>query len=293
MEGICIFFQLIVYDQGRDFDIINHRVDFDVREISILGRAMNNIFRKKNKQIVSDRRLPRHIAFIMDGNGRWAKKRGLPRNMGHREGSYTLKRIAKDCSEIGIQYVSVFALSTENWSRPKEEVAGLLNLLREFIRSADKEIAENNIRIRFAMSREGLPEDILSEIDRIMEKTKNIKGTQLIIALNYGGKDEIVHAVKRIAQDVSENRLKPGDIDQSLFSSYMYLPDVPEPDMIIRPSGEKRISNFYLWQAAYSEFWYSDVLWPDFDRKQLEKALEDYEKRDRRYGGISNENKNY
>lgn len=247
---------------------------------------MKNLFRKKIKKETVERRLPKHIAFIMDGNGRWARKRGLPRTIGHREGSYTLKRIVKDCSEIGIPYVSVFALSTENWSRPKDEVEGLLNLLREFIKSADKEIAENNIRIRFAMTREGLPEDILSEIDRIVEKTKNIKGTQLIIALNYGGKDEIVNAARRIARDVLEKKLKPEDINQERFSDYLYLPDVPEPDMIVRPSGEKRLSNFYLWQAAYSEFWYSDVLWPDFDRKQLEKALEDYEKRDRRYGGI-------
>lgn len=243
-------------------------------------------FFKKNQINYEKERLPEHIAFIMDGNGRWAKKRGLPRNVGHREGSYALRRVAIECSRIGIKYVSVFALSTENWSRPKNEIEGLFNLLREFLKSADKEIAENDIRIRFAMSKKSLPEDILKEIDRIVEKTKNISGTQLIIALNYGGKDEIVQAAQSIANDVKENRINPEDIDENLFSQYLYLPDVPDPDLIIRPSGEKRISNFYLWEAAYSEFWYSNVLWPDFDKKILEQAIKDYISRERRFGGI-------
>lgn len=248
---------------------------------------MKKFLQNKNNKIQFDKsKLPDHIAFIMDGNGRWAQKRGLPRSMGHREGSYALKRIAIECSKMGIKYVSVFALSTENWSRPKDEIDGLMNLLREFVKSADKEIAENDIRIRFAMSREGLPDDILSEIDKLVEKTKDIKGMQLIIALNYGGKDEIISAVKKIAKEVMENKLKPEDIHEKMFANYFYLPDVPSPDMIIRPSGEKRISNFYLWQAAYSEFWYSDVLWPDFDKRQLEQAIEDYISRDRRFGGI-------
>ena len=246
---------------------------------------MSSFFLRKNRTIKTEH-LPDHIAFIMDGNGRWARRRGLPRSVGHREGSYTLRRIAKECSKIGIKYLSVFALSTENWSRPKEEINGLLDLLREFVKSADKEIAENNIRIRFAMSKDRLPEDILQEIDRLVEKTKNIEGMQLIIALNYGGKDEILNAAKGIARDVATKKIREEDIDQDLFRNYLYLPDVPDPDLIIRPSGEKRISNFYLWQAAYSEFWYSDVLWPDFNKKHLYKALEDYKRRERRYGGI-------
>ncbi len=261
-----------------------------IERISTLGDIMKKLFfGKSNINLILNNqnlKLPVHIAIIMDGNGRWAKKRGLPRSVGHREGSFVLKRIVLECSRLGIKYVSVFALSTENWSRPKDEIEGLMNLLREFIKSADKEIAENDIRIRFAMSRNGIPEDILAEIDRLVEKTKDIKGTQLIIALNYGGKDEIINAVKKLVADARDDLLQPEDINDRMFSDYLYLPDVPDPDMIIRPSGEKRLSNFFLWQAAYSEFWYSNVLWPDFSEKHLAQAIEDYNKRDRRFGGI-------
>ena len=230
--------------------------------------------------------VPAHIAIIMDGNGRWAAKRGLPRSVGHREGANTLRRIVKASDAAGVKYLTVYAFSTENWTRPKDEVDTLMSLLLEFLKNADREIAGRNIRILVIGSEEGLSEEIKSEIDALEARTKNNSGLTLVIALNYGGRNEITDAVKRIFRDFEKGVLKPDDINEGLISSYLYTAGIPDPDLIIRPSGESRLSNFMLWQASYSEFWYSDILWPDFTANDLTQAISDYQRRNRRFGGI-------
>lgn len=230
--------------------------------------------------------LPRHIAIIMDGNGRWAKKRGMPRNFGHREGSKTLKKIVKYCNEIGIRYLTVYAFSTENWKRPKSEVEALMNLLLEYLKNADNELSGENIKIRVIGERKGLSEEIKQEIANVEKSTSKNSGLNLIIALNYGSRDEIISAVKELCKDVQKGKVAPEDIDEKFISQKLYAADVPDPDLIIRTSGEKRISNFLLWQCAYSEFWYTDVLWPAFKKEHVMQAIKDYQIRNRRYGGI-------
>lgn len=244
--------------------------------------------RKKLKSPDLDNKgpIPVHIAIIMDGNGRWAAKRGLPRNVGHREGANTLKRVVKSCDELGIRYLTVYAFSTENWTRPKEEVASLMSLLLEFLKNADNELAGKNIRIKVIGETEGLTSEIKKEIVRITNKTGSNTGLTLLIALNYGSRSEITGAVARIAREVKKGSLNPDDISEKLISSYLYTADIPDPDLVIRPSGEHRISNFLLWQSSYSEFWYSDILWPDFSKKYLQEAIDEYQKRNRRFGGL-------
>lgn len=230
--------------------------------------------------------LPVHIAIVMDGNGRWAKKRGLPRTVGHKEGANTLRKIVKACDRIGIRYLTVFAFSTENWRRPKSEVEALMSLLLEYLKNAEREIGGKNIRIRVIGSMQGLSEEIRQEIRRVTVNTAKNTGLNLIIALNYGGRDEIVQAVQKLAEDVRKGSLKPDGIDEQVLSSYLYTSDIPDPDLVIRPSGENRLSNFLLWQSAYSEFWYSSVLWPDFSESHLKQAISDYQQRNRRFGGV-------
>ena len=230
--------------------------------------------------------IPAHIAIIMDGNGRWASKRGLPRNAGHREGANTLKRIVRISDELGIKYLTVYAFSTENWSRPKDEVDALMNLLLEFLKSADSELAGKNIRIRVIGESEGLTNEIKKEIARITANTMNNTGLTLLIALNYGSRAEIANAAVKIAKEVKRGALKPEDVNEKLFARYLYTSDIPDPDLVIRPSGEHRISNFLLWQSSYSEFWYSDILWPDFSKKYLLEAISEFQKRNRRFGGL-------
>ena len=244
--------------------------------------------RNKRKGPVLDKKepLPAHIAIIMDGNGRWAAQRGLPRSVGHREGANTLKRVVRVCDEIGIKYLTVYAFSTENWSRPKEEVDALMSLLLEFLRNADSELAGKNIKIKVIGEFEGLTAEIKKEIVRVIESTKNNTGLTLVIALNYGSRSEITSAVARIARDVKSGGLKPEDISEKLISDYLYTAGIPDPDMVIRPSGENRLSNFLLWQSSYAELWYSDILWPDFSKKHLLEAIGEYQKRNRRYGGL-------
>lgn len=244
--------------------------------------------RSEKKRPVLDNKepVPVHIAIVMDGNGRWASQRGLPRNVGHREGANTLKRIVKDCNEIGIRYLTVFAFSTENWNRPKEEVEALMSLLLEFLRNADNELSGKNIRIKVIGEAKGLTGEIKQEIVRVMENTSNNTGLTLVIALNYGSKTEIANAAARIARDVKRGTIKPEDINEKLLSSYLYTVGIPDPDLVIRPSGEKRLSNFLLWQSSYSEFWYSDILWPDFSKKHLLEAIGEYQRRNRRFGGL-------
>ena len=244
--------------------------------------------RNKRKGPVLDKKepLPAHIAIIMDGNGRWAAQRGLPRSVGHREGANTLKRVVRVCDEIGIKYLTVYAFSTENWSRPKEEVDALMSLLLEFLRNADSELAGKNIKIKVIGEFEGLTAEIKKEIVRVVESTKNNTGLTLVIALNYGSRSEITSAVARIARDVKSGGLKPEDISEKLISDYLYTAGIPDPDLVIRPSGENRLSNFLLWQSSYAELWYSDILWPDFSKKHLLEAIGEYQKRNRRYGGL-------
>lgn len=243
--------------------------------------------RKKKKAAAKvQEKLPVHIAIIMDGNRRWAERRGLPRSVGHREGANTLKRIVKECDALGIKYLTAFAFSTENWNRPKEEVDALMSLLLEFLRNADKELAGKNIRISVIGETDRLSEEIRREIARVMQNTAENTGLNLIIALNYGSRTEIARAAARIATDVKEGRIRAEDINEEMFSGYLYTAGIPDPDLVIRPSGENRLSNFLLWQSSYSEFWYSDILWPDFTKKNLLEAIEAYQQRDRRFGGL-------
>ena len=228
--------------------------------------------------------LPEHIGIIMDGNGRWAKKRGLPRNAGHKKGAEVFENISRCCRDLGIKYLTVYAFSTENWKRPKEEVEGIMNLMRSYLKGMAKAKNEH-IAVRFIGDREPFDEDLL----KLMEEAESADVGEVIttvqIALNYGGRDEIVHSVKEIAKKIASGELLPDDITEEEISSNLYS-KTPECDLIIRPSGEERLSNFMLWESAYSEFVFMDVLWPDFTKEHLEKALEEYSKRNRRFGGV-------
>ena len=236
------------------------------------------LFKKKQN---NERPLPRHIAIIMDGNGRWAKNRSLPRSAGHVEGAKIFKRIARYCNEIGLEYLTVYAFSTENWKRPKDEVEGIMNLLRNYLKDA-KDFEKENIRVRFIGNLEPLADDIKELIKKDEEGSKNATGLNLNIAINYGGRDEITHAVKNIiASGVSAEEITEQTISDNLYTSGM-----PDPDFIIRPSGEYRLSNYLIWQSAYAEYWFSDVLWPDFTPEHLEKAIEEFNRRNRRFGGV-------
>lgn len=225
--------------------------------------------------------LPLHIGIIMDGNGRWAKKRSLPRSAGHAAGSKNFKTIARYCNKIGLKYLTVYAFSTENWKRPQEEVNNIMNILRDYLKDA-KNFKDENIKVKFIGNLEPLDEDIKELIADAERESAEATGLHLNIALNYGGRDEITNAVKRI---VSEG-IKAEDITEDIITERLYTQGQPDPDYIIRPSGEYRLSNYLIWQAAYAEYWFSDVLWPDFTPKHLEKALEEYNRRNRRFGGI-------
>ncbi|MCQ2477668.1 MAG: isoprenyl transferase [Clostridia bacterium] len=234
---------------------------------------------KKNGN--SERVLPKHIAIIMDGNGRWAKKRHLPRTAGHAAGSKTFKDIARYCNKIGIEYLTVYAFSTENWKRPQQEINNIMNILRDYLKDTENFKGEN-IKLEFIGDRTPLDDDIKVLMQKAEKDSENATGLHLNIALNYGGRDEIVHAVK----DIINEGIKPEEITEQLISDHLYTSGQPDPDFIIRPSGEYRLSNYLIWQSAYAEYWFSDILWPDFNYKHLEKALDDFNKRNRRYGGI-------
>lgn len=245
------------------------------------------MFFKKHKNIKADKMsFPKHIAIIMDGNGRWAKKRGLPRSAGHSAGAKNLENIVKYLKDTSVRYLTVYAFSTENWKRPKAEVDDLMALLERYLRNYDELLGGEDVRLKVIGRKDGLSDTLIKLIDEVEEKSKNRRQLTVNIALNYGGRQEICDAARRIASDVSDGKIKPSDIDESLFSNYVYTKDVPDPDLIIRPSGEERLSNFLLWQCAYSEFWFSDVCWPDFTPGRLEEALLDFQKRNRRFGGV-------
>jgi len=230
--------------------------------------------------------LPAHIAFIMDGNGRWAKRRGFSRSIGHAEGSRILKEIVKSCYNMHVRYVTVYAFSTENWVRPKEEVDQLMKLLLEYLKNAEADLEGRKVRIRIIGSREGLPQDIIDEINRVQKNTESFEEMDFIIAINYGGRQEIIHAIQAIVRDVVLGNLDEGNVSAETFENYLYTAGIPSPDLLIRTSGEQRLSNFLLWQSAYTEFAFPELLWPDLKEKNLREAIESYSSRNRRFGGI-------
>lgn len=230
--------------------------------------------------------IPAHIAIFMDGNGRWAGKRGLPRSAGHAEGARVLKKIVRAADKIGVKYITAYAFSTENWKRPKGEVDSLMELLMHYLKNAEQEIGGENIKIKVIGNINALSEEFRKEIARVTHNTEKNTGLTLFIALNYGGRDEIANAAKRIASDAVHGSLKLEDINEELFAKYLYTAGIPDPDLVIRPSGELRLSNYLLWQSAYAEFWYDSILWPDFSEVDLRRAVCDYQKRNRRYGGV-------
>lgn len=236
--------------------------------------------------------VPQHIAIILDGNGRWAKKRGLPRNMGHVEGSKTVEKICSEAHALGIKYLTVYAFSTENWKRPKEEVDALMNLLRKYIKSCMKNAEKNQMRMRIIGDKTGLADDLQKSIAELEETTKVYDGLNLQIALNYGSRDEMVRAMRKLCTDCKDGKIEPEQIDENLFENYLDTADIPNPDLMIRTSGEQRLSNYLLWQLAYAEFYFTDVLWPDFSKGDLVKAIEYFNSRDRRFGGIKEEKTN-
>lgn len=246
---------------------------------------LKRVFGKKDIDMGSEI-IPQHVAIIMDGNGRWARKRGMPRVVGHREGAGRLKKISAFCDEIGVKYLTVYAFSTENWKRPKNEVDGLMSLLLGYLKNAENEIGGRNIRIRVIGDVSGLPGEVQKEIDRVMKLTSKNSGLILNIALNYGSRDEILNAVKKLINDVNGGKININDIDENALNKRLYTADMPDPDLLIRTGGEKRISNFLLWQSAYTELWYTDVFWPDFTKEHLMEAIKDFQKRDRRFGGV-------
>lgn len=240
---------------------------------------------QENKTLRTD--LPQHIGIIMDGNGRWAKKRSLPRKYGHREGAKAFRKIVEYCEQIGLQYLTVYAFSTENWKRPEDEVASIMNLLEQYIDEAFANQGKNkNVKVWFIGDMTALSDTLQEKIKRIESLNEGKEGLTVNVALNYGGRDELVHAVKKIAQQVKDNTLQPEDINETVLSNNLYTQGQPDPDLIIRPSGEERISNFLIWQAAYSEFVFLDVLWPDFKPDDLEEAIRIFNGRHRRFGGI-------
>ncbi len=233
--------------------------------------------------------LPEHIAIIMDGNGRWAKNRGLKRTEGHKVGAKVFEEICEYCAKIGIKYVTFYAFSTENWKRSKLEVTAIMNLLRGYLDRMQERVLENEeagYRIRFLGAREGMPKDIVSRMDDVEKRSAGKDRININIAVNYGSRDEIVHGVREIVRDIQSGKITADDIDENLISSHLYTAGQPDPDLIIRPSGEYRLSNYLMWQAAYSEIYIDDVLWPDYTPADLDRAIEEYSKRNRRFGGV-------
>jgi undecaprenyl diphosphate synthase len=229
---------------------------------------------------------PRHVAIIMDGNGRWAKARGLPRALGHKEGVEALRRAVEASRDLGLSHLSVYAFSTENWNRPQQEIDALFDLLRVFVKRDLARLHKDGVRIRIVGSREGLNADILELIDEAIDLTKNNTRLNLNIAFNYGGRGEIVAAVKDIARAVEQGKIKPDQIDEAMISKALWTAESPDPDLVIRTSGELRLSNFLLWSGAYAELMFMDLWWPDFNKESLEKAIDAYRRRDRRFGGL-------
>lgn len=231
--------------------------------------------------------IPAHVALILDGNGRWAKKRGLPRQMGHKKGCETVEQIVEDAARIGIKYLTVYGFSTENWKRPEDEIGALMQLFRFYTKRLLKIAKEQNVRVKMIGERSRFAPDIIDGINRLEEETKDNTVMTFIIAVNYGSRDEITRAVKKIMSDFGEGKLSPEDMTEQVFASYLDTAGIPDPDLLIRTSGELRLSNYLLWQLAYSELYVTDCLWPDFSREELLSAIRQYNKRERRFGGVS------
>ena len=231
-------------------------------------------------------RLPRHIAVIMDGNGRWARKRGLPRTAGHAAGAETFRTIATYCKEIGLEYLTVYAFSTENWKRPAEEVGAIMGLLKKYLLEAIGQMERDRVKMEFFGDLCPLTPELRELIERTREISTHYEGCQVNICLNYGGRDELLRAARAYAQECLEGKADPNHLSEAQFSGYLFSRGVPDPDLIIRPSGELRLSNFLPWQSAYSEFYFTDVLWPDFSKEELHRAIAAYQSRSRRFGGV-------
>lgn len=234
-------------------------------------------------------KIPNHVAIILDGNGRWAKSKGMPRNYGHVQGAKTVETICEEAYKMGIQYLTVYAFSTENWNRPKDEVDALMKLLRNYLKTCLKTAEKNRMCVRILGDKTGLDEDIRTRIEELEKATKDNDGLHFQIAINYGGRDEIVRAVKKLVREAEEGRLKSADVTEEVLGDLLDTAGIPEPDLLIRTCNEQRISNFLLWQLAYTEFYFTPVPWPDFTKVELEKAIEAYNKRDRRYGLVHEE----
>lgn len=230
--------------------------------------------------------LPRHIAIIMDGNGRWAKRRGLPRTAGHAAGAETFRRVATYCKEIGLDYLTVYAFSTENWKRPAEEVSAIMGLLKKYLLEAIGKMERDRVKMEFFGDLSPLPQELRDLCQRTREISTHYEGCQVNICLNYGGRDELLRAARAYAQECLEGKADPNHLSEAQFSGYLFSRGVPDPDLIIRPSGELRLSNFLPWQSAYSEFYFTDVLWPDFSKEELHRAIAAYQSRSRRFGGV-------
>lgn len=235
---------------------------------------------------LKDLNMPKHIAIILDGNGRWAKKNKRPRNYGHLKGSENVEKICEDAYKLGIENVTIYAFSTENWSRPKEEVDALMKLLTDYLKRSVKKSKENNMQVRVIGDVSILTPKMQDSIRELEEKSKKNTGLKLQVAINYGGRDEIIRSIKYLATDLNKKNIKIDDIDEQLFNKYLDTADIPDPDLLIRTSGEQRLSNFLLWQLAYTEFYFTDVYWPDFNKEELIKAIEYYNNRDRRFGAL-------
>ena len=233
--------------------------------------------------------VPQHVAIILDGNGRWAKSKGMPRNYGHAQGSKNVERICEEAWRLGIKYLTVYAFSTENWNRPQDEVDALMNLLRRYMKTCLTTASKNDMKVRVIGDITRLDEDIRSRILELEEATKNNGGLNFQIAINYGSRDELVRGIRRLAQDCVDNKQDPAEITEAVIERYLDTHGSPDPDLLIRTSGEQRLSNFLLWQLAYTEFYFTDVHWPAFTKEELIKAIEQYNKRDRRFGGVKEE----
>lgn len=233
--------------------------------------------------------VPQHIAIILDGNGRWAKQHGMPRNFGHTQGAKNGETICREAWNLGVKYLTVYAFSTENWSRPKEEVDALMKLLRNYMKNCIKTAEKNHMRVRIIGDKSKLDADIQESIAKLEEASKDQDGLNFQIAINYGSRDEMLRGMRKMLKEYQENPFPVEELDEEKFQSYLDTADIPDPDLLIRTSGEQRISNYLLWQLAYTELYFTDVPWPDFTKKELVKAIEDYNSRDRRYGGIKEE----
>ena len=245
-----------------------------------------NLFKKKTTEELDMGNIPKHIGIIMDGNGRWATRHHLPRSAGHKQGAETLKKIVKYANSLGVKVITAYAFSTENWNRPQKEVDALMELLYNYLLQAEEQFKGTNVILKVIGDQTPLSDKIKKAIIHAEEITKNNTGLILNVALNYGGRDEIVSAAKRYAKDVLENNLDPESLTEETFSRFMYTKENSDVDLIIRPSGELRLSNFLLWQAAYAEFWFDDICWPDFKESDLKRAILAYQKRDRRFGKV-------